>query len=58
MKWEYRIERVTFALSSGGNDTDEAVIALDRLGQQGWEAVSVWDGSLGTHILLKRQMSN
>jgi hypothetical protein len=56
MKWEYRIERVTFSLGSGGNETEEPVRELNGLGQQGWEAISMWDGSLGTHVLLKRQI--
>lgn len=55
MKWEYRIERVTFSLGSS-NETEDAVRALNTLGNQGWEAVSMWDGSLGTHVLLKRQV--
>lgn len=54
MKWEYRIERVTFSLGSN-NETEDAVKQLNGLGDEGWEAVSMWDGSLGTHVLLKRQ---
>jgi hypothetical protein len=56
MKWEYRIERVTFSLGSGGNETEETVRELNGLGEKGWEAISMWDGSLGTHVLLKRQI--
>ncbi len=55
MKWEYRIERVTFSFSSN-NESEDAVKQLNGLGQHGWEAVSMWDGSLGTHVLLKRQL--
>jgi len=55
MKWEYRIQRVTFSLGSS-NETEEAVKELNGLGEQGWEAISMWDGSLGTHVLLKRQV--
>jgi hypothetical protein len=54
MKWEYRIERVTFSLGSS-NEAEDAIKQLNGLGQQGWEAVSMWDGSLGTHVLMKRQ---
>lgn len=56
MKWEYKIERLTFSMGSS-NDTEDAVKALNRLGDKEWEAVSTWDGSLGTHVLLKRQMN-
>lgn len=55
MKWEYRIERVTFSLGSN-NEAEDAIKQLNGLGQQGWEAVSMWDGSLGTHVLMKRQI--
>jgi hypothetical protein len=56
MKWEYRIERVTFSMGSS-SETEDAVKSLNRLGDQGWEAISMWDGSLGTHVLMKRQIS-
>ena len=56
MKWEYRMERVTFSMGSS-NETEDAVKALNRLGDQGWEAVSMWDSSLGTYVLMKRQLS-
>lgn len=56
MKWEYRIEPVTFSLGSG-NQTEEAIKQLNGLGEQGWEAVSMWESSMGTHVLMKRQIS-
>jgi len=39
------------------SETEDAVKSLNRLGDQGWEAISMWDGSLGTHVLMKRQIS-
>lgn len=56
MKWEYKMERITFSMSSS-NETEDAVKTLNRLGDQGWEAVSMWDGSMGTYVLMKRQLS-
>ena len=56
MKWEYRIEPVTFSVSSG-DQGEEAIKRLNSLGEQGWEALSIWDGALGTHVLMKRQIS-
>ena len=56
MKWEYKMERLTFGMGSG-NESDDAVKSLNNLGTNGWEAVSVWDGSLGTLVLMKRQVA-
>ena len=56
MKWEYKMERLTFGMGSG-NESDDAVKSLNNLGNNGWEAVSVWDGSLGTLVLMKRQVA-
>jgi hypothetical protein len=42
---------------SSGDQTEEATKKLNSLGEQGWEAVSIWDGTLGTQVLMKRQIS-
>jgi len=57
MKWEYKMERLTFSMGSG-DESEDAVRTLNSLGGKGWEAVSMWDGSMGTYVLMKRQIAN
>lgn len=64
MKWEYRIEFVLFddpLASPGEHPADSALVTLNDLGNDGWEAVTVIRG-LGKGgdayaILLKRLRS-
>jgi hypothetical protein len=55
-KWEYKIIKIYPNSDNAGDDRSKA---LNELGEEGWEAVSVWaDGSRGSCVLLKRQRAN
>ncbi len=57
MKWEYTIERM-HTRPGEGMVMNETELQLKRLGEAGWEAVTVWRQGVPTesktYILLKR----
>jgi hypothetical protein len=57
MKWEYRIEQLNLTMHGVGS-TEDTTKSLNGLGQQGWEAVSVWyeDSGFGIYALFKRAL--
>jgi len=55
VKWEYRIAEVEFDLIKVS--MKEATGKLNRLGEQGWEAVCSLGESYGGYALFKRAVS-
>lgn len=53
-EWEYMILKIYVGSESLIERSEEK---LNELGGEGWEAISAWaDGSLGSHVLLRRQI--
>ena len=57
MKWEYRIETI-YVLQDSPSALRETEHKMNRFGEDGWEAVSVWDeGGIYGYVLFKRPKS-
>lgn len=50
-RWEYRLEVVTLSGKEGDAKRGEAIVTLDALGRDGWEAIALSPSHASSHGL-------